>query len=312
MIVQPTAGAGDGPWMCPPCPVDCHGRVYPTAGHCADCGMLLITLEEFLARGGVAPPGDAEWKCPPCSKDCHDRVYPGAGECAVCHMTLVPLAEYRALQRGDGDAPPAPPYEERLEEIRAALEAGRLAPDDCAAGGELSDELRDPAFRRAFRALYREHPARDRLVLAGPGEPGRRLVVHGQVVDPERGAPVPGALVYLYQTDARGIYAPPAEGGSDNPRLFGFVRTADDGRFRVHTVVPASYPDTRVARHVHYVVRAPERAARVAEFLFADDPLLDAETRAMAQREGFPIVSPEEGPEGGLTCEVVVEAGARY
>ena len=41
--------------------------------------------------------------------------------------------------------------------------------------------------------------------LAPAGEPGARLQINGVVVAPD-GAPVPGASIYAYQTDAEGYY----------------------------------------------------------------------------------------------------------
>ena len=52
------------------------------------------------------------------------------------------------------------------------------------------------------------------VVLATEREPGERLVVTGRVLSKD-GAPVPGARVLAYHTDASGLYTP---GARDDPR----------------------------------------------------------------------------------------------
>jgi catechol 1,2-dioxygenase len=72
-----------------------------------------------------------------------------------------------------------------------------------------------------------------------PDEPGDRLVFSGRVLDPD-GEPLPGAMLDIWQADARGLYsgfAPEVPDGN----LRGKVIADDEGRYQVRTIVPAPY-----------------------------------------------------------------------
>jgi protocatechuate 3,4-dioxygenase beta subunit len=135
--------------------------------------------------------------------------------------------------------------------------------------------------------------------VAPPGEPGRRLEVSG-VVSAAGGAPIAGASVYVYQTDARGYYRPDDAMGNRNPRLKARLRTDSRGRYSFRTVRPGSYPGTRVPQHIHYEVTAPGRRARIFEIVFEDDPFLTADVRREAARPGsfYSLRAVRPGPDG--------------
>ena len=153
-----------------------------------------------------------------------------------------------------------------LDAIEAALAAGA-----CPAR-TLTETAFGPLHGVArFRELIREHARRSETLLTLSGEPGKRLRVSGTVRD-EQGQPIAGALVYVYHTDARGLYS--ADGTDErNPRIFGYLRTAADGSYAFRTIRPASYPNNTVEQHVHYQVEAEGFAKQVTEMGFADDPL---------------------------------------
>jgi protocatechuate 3,4-dioxygenase beta subunit len=170
-------------------------------------------------------------------------------------------------------------YLAALELARAGGEGGRVLDaiqTALAAGASPARTLTETAFGPlhglpSFRELIRGHARQSEALLTLPGEPGRRLRVSGVVRD-EQGQPIAGALVYVYHTDARGLYS---QDGKDeqNPRIFGYLRTAADGTYGFRTVRPASYPDSDVKQHVHYQVEAEGFAKRVVQLEFADDPL---------------------------------------
>jgi protocatechuate 3,4-dioxygenase beta subunit len=117
------------------------------------------------------------------------------------------------------------------------------------------------------------------------------LRVDGRIVDAASRQPVASAHLRLYHTDERGVYG---DLGSEQPRLEGSLVTGVDGTFQVRTIVPASYPDTKVTRHVHYSIEAEGYERVVSEFLFDDDPLLTADRRRAAEADGWPILEVEE------------------
>jgi protocatechuate 3,4-dioxygenase beta subunit len=117
-------------------------------------------------------------------------------------------------------------------------------------------------------------------VLAGPDEPGDPLRVTGTIRDAQ--GPVAGALVAVWHTRRDGRYG---EDGvqSDNPRLFGYLRTGADGRFEFRTIRPAGYPGGG-AQHIHVGVLADGHAALDGTIVFADDPVYDGKPPARAAK----------------------------
>ena len=65
--------------------------------------------------------------------------------------------------------------------------------------------------------------------VAPPREPGTPLSVSGVIVGPDA-APIPGASMYVYQTDAEGYYGVKPESDSSRPRLKAFLRSDASGR----------------------------------------------------------------------------------
>jgi protocatechuate 3,4-dioxygenase beta subunit len=150
-----------------------------------------------------------------------------------------------------------------------------------------------------FRDMIRKYCAASVLRIAPLNEPGRKIKVVGTARDKD-GRPVAGALVYLYQTDARGWYAADAphillnEGDFRHARLFGYVKTDNNGRFELHTIKPAGYPQSDLPAHIHIHVTADGFQAYEAEFLFADDERLKGETLNRAIVSGGIIGKPEK------------------
>jgi len=75
---------------------------------------------------------------------------------------------------------------------------------------------------------------------------GERIVIAGRVLDGD-GAPVPDALIELWQANAAGRYNSPDDGQSDkpiDPNFLGYGRVATDpqGRFKITTIKPGPVP----------------------------------------------------------------------
>ena len=109
----------------------------------------------------------------------------------------------------------------------------------------------------------------DSIDLIGTGPP---LVVRGRVRD-ERGNPVAGAIVDIWQSDENGFYDVqlPDDQPAGNGR--GLFRTDDDGGFWFRTVVPAPYPiptDGPVGALLRATRRHPYRPAHIHVRVAAD------------------------------------------
>jgi protocatechuate 3,4-dioxygenase beta subunit len=149
-----------------------------------------------------------------------------------------------------------------------------------------------------------EKNAPSKITITTKEEPGERLFVSGVVFGSDGKTPLPGASVYVYHTDAKGLYTPGANNDNRNPRLRGYMRTDAQGRYEYSTIRPASYPNTRVVAHIHYVINAPGYKERIFEIVFEGDPFIDDRIRADAAKEdsAFSIRPLKREPEGGWRC----------
>lgn len=122
--------------------------------------------------------------------------------------------------------------------------------------------------------------------LAQKGEPGSPLVISGTVYRGDGTTPYAGLVLFFYQADNDGLY-----NKTDNaywkPRLRGWVRTDERGRYVIRTIKPASYPRSRQAAHIHVTVRTSGSGARwLDDFLFSDDPFLSPSDRELPRVQG--------------------------
>jgi protocatechuate 3,4-dioxygenase, beta subunit len=125
------------------------------------------------------------------------------------------------------------------------------------------------------------------IVVAGPGEPGERFVVTGRVLDGNK--PLAGISIYVFHTDAKGLYARDGVNNDENARLHGAMRSDTEGGYRFETIRPKGY-DGEPA-HVHYVVIAPGYKPRMFDLWLGDDPVL-----VQRRKDGLPELWFESAP----------------
>lgn len=178
----------------------------------------------------------------------------------------------------------------QLEQIGAALSSSQKT---------TSQVLSDKKYMKlhpltAFREMIKKYAATGRAVMVTDDEPGKRITVKGRVLS-KKGAPVAGAVVYVYQTSARGWYTDTTAhvGGSDgdmqHARLFAYFKTDSKGQFEFETIQPQGYPDSDLPAHIHIHMWQDGKymAGMPAELLFDDDERLTAERRKSAMESGF-------------------------
>ncbi|HKQ46559.1 MAG TPA: hypothetical protein VJZ71_00645 [Phycisphaerae bacterium] len=185
--------------------------------------------------------------------------------------------------------------------LKSAAKAGDLCQTRC---------LTEPALislheQRRFRDLMRDIATQTEIVMTPRDEPGAPLVVTGRVVDDDL-KPVKGALIYVFHTNHQGSYSSTGGnatmGDSLNPRLFGYLRTGDDGRYQYRTIRPAGYPGDGPPAHVHYEVEAKGHEPFVTELMFEGDPRLNSENRRGILRAGFVIAEVTKDKDGVHHC----------
>ena len=138
------------------------------------------------------------------------------------------------------------------------------------------------------------------ITVAGPDEPGTRLVVEGRVLESDGATPVAGATVFVFQTDNEGYYSP---GGMDesDARLCGLMLTDEAGRYRFETIKPAHYATGGPPAHVHYRVWGPEIPRQSFSLNFEGDPLLGERGKDASANPTWATIRPaEEGDDGVL------------
>lgn len=132
------------------------------------------------------------------------------------------------------------------------------------------------------------------------GEPGVALTVEGRVLL-KSGAPAAGVDVYVYQTDARGYYSPDGR-DERNPRLKGYLRTDDQGRYQLRTIRPGPYPNSGPPAHIHYEVTSPAGVQRFELVFEGDARMTDAIRREAASRGEYTLCAPAVDASGAQTC----------
>lgn len=152
----------------------------------------------------------------------------------------------------------------------------------------------------------------------GPlGELGEPLHIAGTVFD-AAGRPAAGIVVYAYQTDAEGHYPPDearrGQPGARHGRLRAWARTDAHGEYAFDAVRPGGYPGTDIPQHVHMHVLEPGRCTYyIDDLLFADDPRLTADQRALYTpgRGGAGIAVPQKDEAGVWQVRRDIRLGER-
>jgi protocatechuate 3,4-dioxygenase, beta subunit len=138
--------------------------------------------------------------------------------------------------------------------------------------------------------------------IVADNEPGEPLIVSGTIYSPDGKQPLEGITLYVYQTDATGVYT---TSGGDNraTRIRGVMRTNAQGKYKFRTIKPGSYPNSRNPAHIHAYVSGPGYPEYwIDEYHFSDDQFISEEDKRKASGQGTfsPILSPTRGTDGIL------------
>lgn len=122
--------------------------------------------------------------------------------------------------------------------------------------------------RDALGPFYKANaPARADLCASESGG-SQALAVAGRVVGTPDCAPLAGALVEVWQADARGNYTQVGAKQDDAGCLLrASLKTDAEGRYAFRTVMPGEYPGR--PSHIHYRVSAMGYATLVTQLYFA-------------------------------------------
>ena len=141
--------------------------------------------------------------------------------------------------------------------------------------------------RDALGPFYKANaPAQVELCASGSGG-SAGLTVTGRVLGAPDCAPLAGALVEVWQADARGDYSQVGAKPDDPGCLLrASLRTGADGRYTYRTAMPGEYPGR--PRHIHYRVSAKGYATLVTQLYFGRERGIPPElVVTAAPREGI-------------------------
>lgn len=132
-------------------------------------------------------------------------------------------------------------------------------------------------------------------------EEGEPIIISGTVYTADGKTPAPNTLIYAYHTDVHGIYG--RGGEHKHGRFRGWMLTDSQGRYEFASILPASYPDSTISKHIHMTVTTKtQREDWIDSILFEGDRFISRRERDMAgQKGGFvPILKMEKGTDGIL------------
>ncbi|MGY1607918.1 MULTISPECIES: dioxygenase family protein [unclassified Geodermatophilus] len=157
------------------------------------------------------------------------------------------------------------------------------------------------------------------------GLPGTPLFVSGVVTDLD-GAPVPGAVLDVWQADNEGLYES-QHADVDEARLRAKYRTREDGSYCLRTVAPLGYTipmdgpvGELIARteishfrpaHVHFLLDVPGYEPLITHLFQEGAQYLDSDVVFGTKAElvvRFEEREPGETPDGGTSAEPWLEA----
>lgn len=125
--------------------------------------------------------------------------------------------------------------------------------------------------------------------LAGPDEPGDRLVLTGTVFSSDCHTPLPGALIEVWQANRVGLYDTQKPGNFTEAGSFhlrGMLYTNEQGQYQIETIMPGRYPVppnlpglekyaglTRPA-HIHFRIMESLHVPLTTQLYFKGDPFI--------------------------------------
>lgn len=133
--------------------------------------------------------------------------------------------------------------------------------------------------------------------LSTAADTGQKILISGTVYKADGRSPAPYTLIYLYHTDIYGIYG--RNGEHRHGRYRGWMLTDAQGRYEFESIMPASYPDSTIAAHIHMTVTDKDHKEDwIDSILFEGDRFITARER-VRQKGGFdPILKLDKGADG--------------
>jgi len=178
-----------------------------------------------------------------------------------------------------------------FEKIKSELKNGTISASKIHSNNQYNYLKSNPESRKKLRDILKDYPETAKATMISNNEPGEKLTIKGAIKNPSK-----GAVLYLFQTDNKGLYAPEhlkGGHGSNNPRLFCYVKPDVNGKFIINTIVPACYPGGSL-KHIHYSL-VENQQSKSGELIFDEPPHPPSESqKKWAVDNGFKIVTKQK------------------
>ncbi len=164
-----------------------------------------------------------------------------------------------------------------------------------------SDSLMNLHSLTAFREVIKANAKAEKIKIVTEKEPGTRITVNGMVVN-KKGEPQKNVLIYFYHTSDKGWYSDTGvhilmnSGDFNHARLFGYLKTNEQGEFTFETIRPSGYPKSDFAGHIHlqFWNKDMRTLHGPGELQFDEDPRMTPARRARSQADGY-LISKNSG-----------------
>lgn len=114
-------------------------------------------------------------------------------------------------------------------------------------------------------------------------ENGPKIEISGIIYHRDGITPAKDIILYLYHTDQAGLYSKKGntEGwGIRHGYIRGWLKTDANGFYKFFTLIPASYPNSTIVKHIHPTIKEPGLTEYwMDDFVFDDDPFLTEKER---------------------------------
>ncbi|MEE9373465.1 MAG: intradiol ring-cleavage dioxygenase [Saprospiraceae bacterium] len=124
-----------------------------------------------------------------------------------------------------------------------------------------------------------------------------KMIITGTVFKNDGKTPKKNVIIYVYHTSRLGIYESRGneKGWAKRHGIYrGWVKTAKDGKYEIHTFRPGAYPNRKIPEHIHMFIKEPQiKEYYIDDIVFANDPLFTKEALRLKHRGGSGLVNPK-------------------
>ncbi len=131
----------------------------------------------------------------------------------------------------------------------------------------------------------------------GAKQSGQKITLTGTIYEYDGVTPAPNIILYYNHTDVNGVYAtnegeernmPKNKLGHTHGYIRGWIKTGNDGKYAIHTVMPGTYPSRDEPAHVHLTVKEKNKPEPyyLDDFVFDNDKLLTTKKRNQMENRG--------------------------